>query len=130
MGAPAARCRRPPGSGGPTRRRWRAGCSGGLRHLAAVRAALPHLHASVPAEVLELADPGVLPVLRRHPLGPMLGLYNVTAGWRSFPAGRVHDVGLGVLWDALSGSGVAPGDDGSLWLAPYGVLWLVERPAD
>ncbi len=42
----------------------------GLVHLAAVRAGLVHLHASVRAEPLEATDPGVLAVLRRHPRRP------------------------------------------------------------
>ncbi len=50
----------------------------GFRHLARVRASLPHLHASVAAEVLELSDPGVLAVLHRHPEGNLLALHNVT----------------------------------------------------
>src|SRR5439155_24676656 len=58
---------------------------GGLQRLAVARAALPHLDASVPAEVAGLEDPGILPVLRRHPVGPMLGLYNVTEAWRPWP---------------------------------------------
>ena len=41
------------------------------------------------AEVPLLSDPGILPVLRRHPLGPLLELFNVTDGWRSFPGWRL-----------------------------------------
>jgi len=59
---------------------------GALRRLIAARARLPHLHASVAAEVPEVADPGILPVLRRHPLGALLEVYNVTDGWRVWPA--------------------------------------------
>ncbi|GMA87772.1 hypothetical protein GCM10025868_30220 [Angustibacter aerolatus] len=44
----------------------------GLQRLVRARAAMPHLDASVAAEVLTPSDPGVLPVLRRHPLGPLL----------------------------------------------------------
>ena len=49
-----------------------------LRRMLSAR--LPHLHASVAAEVPEVADPGILPVLRRHPLGALLEVYNVTDG--------------------------------------------------
>jgi len=100
-----------------------------LAHLAAVRAGLPHLHASVQAEVPSLADPGVLPVLRRSPLGPMLGLYNVTSRWCAWPAHRLDELGLGTAWDALSGSPCPRGGDGDLWLPPYAARWLVEPPA-
>ena len=97
----------------------------GLRHLVRTRSALPHLQASVAAEVPLLSDPGVLPVLRRHPLGPLLELFNVTADWRPFPGWRLAEYGLTGARDALSGEHIYPGSDGNVWLHPYGVLWLV-----
>ena len=102
---------------------------GGLAHLAATRAGLPHLHAAVPAEVLELSDPGVLPVLRRHPVGPMVGLYNVTEQWRSWPAHRLAEHGLALAADALTGAPLRVAEDGHLWLAPYAAVWAVEPDA-
>ncbi len=57
----------------------------GLRRLAAVRAGLPHLHASVASEAVPTPDRGVLGVLRHHPLGLMIGLYNVTETWGGVP---------------------------------------------
>ncbi|HEY7816555.1 MAG TPA: alpha-amylase family protein [Nakamurella sp.] len=98
----------------------------GLRHLMSTRASLPHLEASVAAEVPLLSDPGVLPVLRRHPLGPLLELFNMTADWRPFPGWRLAEYGLTGAQDALSGDHIFPGADGNLWLDPYGVLWLVQ----
>lgn len=100
----------------------------GLRHLAGVRAGLPHLDAAVQAEVLDPADPGILPVLRRHPLGPLLELFNVTSSWRSFPRGRLVELGLEHPDDALTGLPAVFGGDGDLWLAPYRAAWLVARP--
>jgi len=97
-----------------------------LQHLAVVRAGLPHLHASVAAQVLEPSDPGVLPVLREHPEGPLLGLYNVTATWRPWPASRLRDHGLEGALDALTGEPVPLGGDGDVWLPPYGACWLVQ----
>jgi amylosucrase len=97
----------------------------GLRHLIQVRAALPHLESTVAAEIPVLSDPGILPVLRRHPLGPLLELFNVTDTWRSFPGWRLDELGLNGARDALSGNHIHPGPDGNVWLHPYGVLWLV-----
>lgn len=97
----------------------------GLRHLISVRAGLPHLDAGVAAEVLEPSDPAVLPVLRRHPLGPFLGLYNVTGTWRPWPGHRLAELGLGTAVDALTGTPATPGDDGLIWLPPFAALWLI-----
>ncbi|GAA1999221.1 alpha-amylase family protein [Nakamurella flavida] len=98
-----------------------------LRHFATVRASLPYLDATVEAEIPELADPGILPVLRRHPVGVMLQLYNVTAGWRPWPGHLLHAHGLADGVDALSGTLVQIGLDGNLWLAPHASLWIVPR---
>lgn len=100
-----------------------------IRHLAQVRATLPHLDSTVAAEVLEdplvgRSDPGVLPVLRRHPLGPLLELFNVTEQWKPFPGARLAELGLVGGVDALSGATIHPGPDGNVWLHPYGVLWI------
>ncbi|WP_090480886.1 alpha-amylase family protein [Nakamurella panacisegetis] len=97
---------------------------GVLRHLIGVRSGLPHLHASVAAEIPALSDPGVLPVLRRHPVGPMLQLYNVTDSWRSWPGDRLAEFGLADGIDQISGDAVRPGDEGNVWLPPYAALWI------
>jgi amylosucrase len=102
---------------------------GGLSHLARVRAALPHLHASVAAEVVPAFDPGVLAVLRDHPLGPMLGLYNVTAQFRPWPASRLRALGYEKPTDAISGEAVTVSDDDAVWLAPYAFWWVVDAPS-
>jgi amylosucrase len=99
----------------------------GLQQLALVRAGLPHLHASVPSEIPELADPGILPVLRRHPLGPLLELYNMTDYWRPWPQARLAELGLADGIDRISGDSVHPGSDGNLWLPPYAALWITGR---
>jgi amylosucrase len=100
---------------------------GGLAHLAQVRAGLPHLHACVPSEVLDIEDWGVMGTLRRHPVGPMIGLYNVTDGSRSVSAVRVAKLGLKHPFNAISSRFVEPDDEGKLWLPPYAAWWLVER---
>jgi amylosucrase len=101
----------------------------GLAHLGRVRAGLAHLHASVAAEVLAPSDPGVLPVLRDHPLGPMLGLYNVTEHYRPWPARRLWELGLRASVDTISGTDVEVAGDGNVWLPPYAYRWIVARPS-
>ncbi|UQX88720.1 alpha-amylase family protein [Jatrophihabitans telluris] len=97
----------------------------GLARLVDTRAARSELHASIPAEILWLSDPGVLPVLRRHPVGAMLGLYNVTSSWRPFPGYRLGEFALGHGIEAISGTPVTVADDGNLWLPPYAAFWIV-----
>ena len=95
-----------------------------MRHLVLARSQLEHLHASVAAEIPALEDPGVLPVLRRHPVGPMLGLYNMTETWRPWPGHRLAELGLAAGVDNISGETVRAGADGNIWLAPFGALWI------
>ncbi len=93
--------------------------------LAQTRRRLPYLHASVPAEVDTPYDPGVLSVVRRHPIGTMLQLYNLTPDWRFYPGSRLAALGLDGAVDALTGHLVSPGPDGRIWLPPYAAWWLV-----
>ncbi len=96
-----------------------------VRGLVAARAATPHLHAATPAEVLTPRDPGVLLVLRRHPLGPMLGCYNVADSPRHVPVEVLAEVGLDPerLVDRLTGEPpVVRG--GAVPLAAYAAAWL------
>jgi amylosucrase len=96
----------------------------GVRRLIAIRRAVPQLHASRPAEVLAPRDPGVFLVLRRHPLGPMLGAYNMTPEVRTVPLSVLAEIGLGgAVRDQLAGS--APVVEGrSVVLQPYAAAWL------
>jgi amylosucrase len=101
------------------------GIQAGVRHLVQARAALPHLHASVAAEVLEPADPGVLLVARRHPLGPMLGAYNVTPEPRHVPLWVLRELQLepGTVVDHISRTKPMLRDE-AVQLAPYAAVWL------
>jgi amylosucrase len=99
------------------------GIQAGVRHLVRVRASLPHLHASVPAEVLDPRDPGVLLVARRHPLGTMLAAFNVTSTPRHVPVSVLHDLGLSSVVDHVAG-GPPTLRDGAVQLAPYQAVWL------
>jgi len=96
-----------------------------LRSLLQARAGLAQLHASVSAEVLDPRDPGVLLVLRRHPLGPMLGAYNVTDRPGEVPVDLLHHLGLGDRpYDHVSGTPLHLDGAPTLRLPPYTPLWL------
>ncbi len=101
------------------------GITAGVRRLVEVRASLPHLHASVAADVLDPRDPGVLLVARRHPLGPFLGAYNVMPEPRHVPLDVLTSLGLdpGSVVDHVSGS-TPTLRDGAVQLAPYQCVWL------
>jgi amylosucrase len=101
------------------------GIQAGVRRLALARASLPHLHASVPAEVLAPRDPGVLLLARRHPLGPMLAAYNVMPEPRHVPLEVLHDLGLEptTVVDHIAGS-TPTIRDGAVQLPPYAPVWL------
>ncbi len=104
------------------------GIRAGVRRLVGARAALPHLHASVPAEVLDPRDPGVLLVARRHPRGPFLGAYNVVDEPRHVPLDVLASLGLdpSALVDHVTGSAPTVRDD-AVQLAPYAAMWLTGR---
>jgi amylosucrase len=99
----------------------------GLRRLVRVRAELPHLHASVGANVLTPRDPGVFLVARRHPLGLMLGAYNVMPEPRHVPGDLLGELGLdaGTVVDRLEGARPVV-RDGAVQLPPYEVVWLTD----
>ncbi len=98
----------------------------GLAHLARVRASLPQLHAAAAPEILWGADDGVLAVVRRHPSGPIVGLYNVTGEWRPFEMARLNALGFMRPRNALDDHLVTPGADGVIRLRPYAAWWIVE----
>jgi amylosucrase len=102
----------------------------GLRHLASVRAGLPQLHASAQTRLLLDTDDGVLALLRTHPSGSMLCVYNVTSSWQTFPVRHFADAGITHPYDALGGFPVFGGADGLAALSPYAAWWLIEAPSD
>ncbi|WP_238148968.1 alpha-amylase family protein [Serinicoccus sediminis] len=99
----------------------------GMQHLARTRASLPHLHASVGAQVVAAPDAAVFVVVRRHPVGVMVQLYNLTAEPRTVPGWWVRELGLSVdrTVDALNGYPPSLTADGSVYLSTYQPVWLV-----
>ena len=97
----------------------------GLQQLIQARKRLPHLHASVEAEVYRSPNPAVLFLARRHPVGTLLGLYNFSEQPQPFPVSALtpHFV---QATDAISGAAV-PLVGETITLAPYGRLWLIDQ---
>ena len=102
----------------------------GLRHLATVRAGLPQLHASAQTRVVLETDDGVLVVVRSHPSGSMVCVYNVTDAWQTVEVRHFAEAGLTHPHDALSGYPVFGGADGLASLSPYAAWWVVEAPVE
>jgi amylosucrase len=92
--------------------------------LGRARARLPHLHASIETAIGPVDDPGVLVTVRDHPVGRLVGVYNVTPQWRMWPGWRVHELGVSESADAITGDPLPWGGDGNVWLPPYAALWL------
>lgn len=97
-----------------------------VRRLISARASTPHLHASTGTRVLDPHDTGVLLTLREHPLGPMVGAYNVTATDRWVWGDRLRAVGLDPQHSVDRISGHAPRIEGAgdVRLGPYQAIWL------
>ena len=102
----------------------------GLRHLAAVRASLPSLHAAVESEPLDAGNDAVLALARRHAAGPLVQLYNVTPRWQRVPVQPLHRLGITEPWEHLSAftpdADAGPFGD-ELTLPPYAAWWVGHR---
>ncbi|WP_072805549.1 alpha-amylase family protein [Rhodococcoides yunnanense] len=96
----------------------------GIARIARVRAGLPMLHAEAPVEVLPDVDDGLLVVARRHPSGTLVGIFNVTGSYRSFPYSRLVESGLAPR-EVLSQHELVADEDGLTWLPPYAAWWIV-----
>ena len=98
----------------------------GIAHLARVRASLPELDGGATTDVHPDTDDGVLAVVRRHPSGSMIGLYNVTATWRPFRYAGFAEAGIKRPHNALGDHAIESGPEGDVLLAPYAAWWVVD----
>ena len=101
----------------------------GLAHLARVRASLPQLHAGAQTTVLTDCDPGLLVAVRRHPSGPVVGVYNVTDTWRPLSFAVFAAAGISDPHNALGAHAVYAGEDGMVHVSPYAAWWVVDAEA-
>lgn len=96
-----------------------------VRHLVEVRRATPHLHASVESQVLAAPDHRLLLVVRRHPLGTMVQVSNVSETPVQIATAWLRDlVGSARASELLSGYDydLTPHQ---LTVQPYQVLWFI-----
>ncbi|MGV9711260.1 amylosucrase [Gordonia sp. NPDC003424] len=96
----------------------------GLRHLGRVRAALPSLHASVESAPIDVHNPTVLALGRRHPAGTLVQLYNTSAQWQPVSASRIGELVGDRPVDHISQVHPDIGGGAAYWLAPYAAWWL------
>nr|WP_296773739.1 alpha-amylase family protein [Rhodococcus sp. (in: high G+C Gram-positive bacteria)] len=96
----------------------------GMARIARVRRGLPMLHSEASTEVLTDVDDGLLVLVRRHPSGTLVGLFNATADHRPFPHARLLELGLSEPREVLAEHDLVP-HDGSVWIPPYAAWWIV-----
>ncbi len=97
----------------------------GLAHLARVRAGLASLHAAVESSPVDAGNDAVLGLIRRHPAGAMLQLYNVSPDWQHVPVAALP--GPSWRWEHISGFApvAEPRPGGPIHaLPPYAAWWL------
>ena len=100
----------------------------GLSHLARVRAGCASLHAGVESQPVQVGSDTVLGLLRRHPAGPMLALYNFSDSWQRIPAEAVRRLGFRTVRDRISDFTPRADSDGdpihAYPMPPYAAWWL------
>jgi amylosucrase len=95
----------------------------GMAALAESRRRTPQLHAATPVEVVDLQQPQLFAFLRRHPLGPLLAVHNVTEQPQLVSPMALYLVGHDQPVDRISGQ-PARVDHGQVVLDPYQAAWL------
>jgi amylosucrase len=98
---------------------------GTVQKLIRARQGLPHLHASIEAQVVPSPNEHVLVLRRAHPNGNMIGVYNFSEEFQPLPAGLLSQFVGGYPRDALSGHHWNLNTP-EVALEPYGAYWLVE----
>ena len=98
----------------------------GLQRLVEARRRLPHLHASVEAEVVPSPDPRLLVLCRHHPLGNLVQVYNFSEG-PVYLLGDVLRERLGDRADEMLSGYEYSLRPQSIIIAPYQALWLVSK---
>jgi amylosucrase len=95
----------------------------GLAALAEARRRTPQLHAATPVEVVDLQQPQLFAFLRRHPLGTLVAVHNVTEQPQHVSPMALYLVGHDQPVDRVGGR-PARVDHGQVALDPYQAVWL------
>jgi amylosucrase len=96
---------------------------GGLAALAEARRRTPQLHAATPVEVVDLQQPQLFTFLRRHPLGVLVAVHNLTERPQRVSPMATYLVGHDHPVDRITGR-PALVDQGGVVLDPYQAVWL------
>ncbi|HSR68842.1 MAG TPA: alpha-amylase family protein [Acidobacteriota bacterium] len=95
----------------------------GTCRLIEARKRLPHLHAAIATEAVDCGNRHVFACLRRHPLGPLLQLYNFTEYNQFVRAEVPRDFDIQSPYDRIALEAVDI-RSGYVFLPPYAVFWL------
>jgi amylosucrase len=95
----------------------------GLVALAEARRRTPQLHAATPVEGVDLQQPQLLAFTRRHPLGTLVAVHNVTEQPQRVSPMALYLVGHDRPADRIAGR-PARVDHGQVVLDPYQAVWL------
>ncbi len=96
----------------------------GTKHILARRKAVPALHGAHPVQVVDLGQPGLFAFRRVAPTGVLLGLFNLTEGWKHLSEQQARELGVTRMHDALSDAPVET-HYGQIALPPYARVWLM-----
>ena len=99
----------------------------GVRALVEARRRSAQLHAAAPLEILETSTDGVFAFVRRHPVGPLVAVHNLTDRPVTVAPAIPAVAGGPLIRDALI-EGPALAIDGPVVLPPYAARWWVAAP--
>jgi amylosucrase len=99
-----------------------------LAALATARGRTPQLHAATPVEVADLQQPALFAFIRRHPLGTLLAVHNVTEQPQYVSPMALYLVGHDQPVDHITGQ-PARIEHGQVVLDPYQAVWLTAPDA-
>jgi len=101
----------------------------GLLAIVAARRCTPQLDAGYATDILRTGHPRLFTLAHRHPLGTLIGVYNLTGEPQWLRSEVLADQGVQRPVDRLNGDTPVELVDGHVRLAPYACYWLLEKAA-